>query len=208
MIAQDAKSAEIIRPILRGKDIKRYSYEFADKYLITTYNAYTDSEGNYIPSVDINDYPAVKVHLDNYSEQISKRQDKGDTPYNLRRCAYMDDFNKPKIMYSEIVQSPQFYLDNDSEFVSEASGFLLTGEDLEYLIDWLNSMTIAWVFKNFYAGGSLGEHGFRYKKVFLENLPIPKKHDSTNYKDNEILIQERLELTTEEIKFISSVVNP
>ena len=173
---------------------------------------------------NIDDFPAVRNYLLTFGKrklaQSGEKNIDGIQGNNARKktnnkwfetqdsIAYWDDFNKPKIMYSEIVQSPQFYLDNDSEIVSEASGFLLTGEDLEYLIDWLNSMTIAWVFKNFYAGGSLGEHGFRYKKVFLENLPIPKKHDSTNYKDNEILIQERLELTTEEIKFISSVVNP
>ncbi|MCB4951694.1 restriction endonuclease, partial [Streptococcus mutans] len=92
LIEQDPKSAEIIRPILRGKDIRRYSYDFANKYLITTYNEYTDSNEIKHPSININDYPAVKKHLDCYWNEINKRQDKGDTPYNLRRCAYMDDF--------------------------------------------------------------------------------------------------------------------
>ena len=85
LIAQDPKSAEIIRPILRGRDIKRYSYDFADKWLITTHNGTETKE-----RIDINDYPAVKAHLDSYYAKIAKRDDQGDTPYNLRCCAYWD----------------------------------------------------------------------------------------------------------------------
>ena len=91
LIAQDPKSAEIIRPILRGRDIKRYSYDFADKWLIATHNGTPTQE-----RIKIEDYPAVKMHLDSYYAKITKRDDQGDTPYNLRCCAYWDDFSKPK----------------------------------------------------------------------------------------------------------------
>ena len=202
MIAQDAKSAEIIRPILRGKDIKRYSYEFADKYLITTYNAYTDSEGNYIPSVDINDYPAVKVHLDNYSEQISKRQDKGDTPYNLRRCAYMDDFNKPKIVYQELTQGSRFALDENGEFILNNSGYLIVGENLRNLLTFLNSPAVEFAYKSFYST-NLGESGVRWLYNNIINLPIPKGIEATTEDD----VNQIYGFTTEEMNFISSVVN-
>ena len=84
LIAQDPKSAEIIRPILRGRDIKRYSYEFADKWLIATHNGTATQE-----RINIEDYPAVKMHLDSYYAKIAKRDDQGDTPYNLRCCAYL-----------------------------------------------------------------------------------------------------------------------
>jgi type II restriction/modification system DNA methylase subunit YeeA len=84
LIAKDPKSAEIIRPILRGRDIKRYSYEFADLWLINTHNGIRNKG---IPPVDINQYPAIKAHLDKYYPKISKRYDKGDTAYNLRNCA-------------------------------------------------------------------------------------------------------------------------
>ena len=50
----------------------------------------------------IEDYPAIKAHLDQYWDRISKRADKGDTPYNLRNCAYLEDFFKPKVVYMEI----------------------------------------------------------------------------------------------------------
>ncbi len=77
LIAKDPKSAEIIRPILRGKDIKRYGYDFHDKWLIVTHNGLR--EKNILP-VDVTKYPAIKEHLDQFYPQLAKRQDKGNTP--------------------------------------------------------------------------------------------------------------------------------
>ena len=88
LIAQDPKSAEIIRPILRGRDIKRYGYEFADLYLINTHNGVKEKG---IKRINIEDYPAVKAYLDLFYPQLEKRADQGDTPYNLRNCAYIEE---------------------------------------------------------------------------------------------------------------------
>lgn len=92
----------------------------------------------------------------------------------------MEEFSKPKILYSEIVRSPKFFLDNKCNFFPEATTFILSGtcEDLEFLNNFLNSDISALLFKLFYAGGGLGDAGIRYKKTFFENLPIPRK--STN----------------------------
>ena len=87
--------------------------------------------------------------------------------------SYWEDFFKPKIMYAEIVQQPKFYLDKKN-FLPEATSFILTGENLEYLVKVFNSKITAYLFKTFYAGGGLGEACFRYKKAFFENLPIPR----------------------------------
>ena len=92
------KTSELIRPILRGRDIKRYGYVDNGLFLINTHNGIR----NKLPRIDINDYPAVKAHLDQYWDRISTRADKGDTPYNLRNCAYLEDFSKPKVVYMEI----------------------------------------------------------------------------------------------------------
>ena len=218
LIKQDPKSAEIIRPILRGRDIKRYSYEFADKYVILAYF------GSYkiLPSK----YPAIYNHLKQYEEKLKER---GQCRYtssgrtnnngeylgqhhwleldNNPRLEYLEEFNKQKIIYSEIVQSPQFFLDERGEFFVEATSFLITGEHLDYLVDWLNSSIIAWVFKQFYAGGGLGKKGFRYKKKFLEQLPIPKPRNDMKYENTNDLIKAYLDLTDEETNFISSSVN-
>ena len=80
------RTAELIRPISRGRDIKRHGYNWANLWLINTHNGIKGR----IPRIDIKDYPAVKAHLDQYWDKIRDRADQGDTPYNLRNCAYLD----------------------------------------------------------------------------------------------------------------------
>nr|WP_258555318.1 TaqI-like C-terminal specificity domain-containing protein [Helicobacter mustelae] len=149
-----------------------------------------------IPPIDINQYPALKAHLDLHWDKIAKRLDKGITPYNLRNCAYLPEFAKPKIVYSEIVREPQFYLDNGEfkfgAFYAEATSFILSGNEsfessLEYLLGILHSKLATFAFKSFYAGGGLGESGYRYKKAFLERLPIPKISKSQEYEFVELV---------------------
>ena len=72
---------EIKRPILRGRDIKRYGYEWADLWLINTHNGVKEKN---LLRIDIDNYPAVKAHLDSYWDKIEKRADQGDTPYNCK----------------------------------------------------------------------------------------------------------------------------
>ncbi|OOQ31913.1 restriction endonuclease [Helicobacter pylori] len=172
------RTERLIKPILRGKDIKRYSYEWAGEWLINTHNGYTSAPKSKIPPIDIEKYPATKAHLDAHWDTIATRCDQGDTPYHLRNCAYLEDFEKEKIVYGEIVQEPRFYLDNGEcelgYFYAEATSFILTGEHLHYLLGMLHSKLITFAFKTFYAGGGLGESGYRYKKAFIERLPIPQ----------------------------------
>ncbi|TPH77565.1 class I SAM-dependent DNA methyltransferase [Helicobacter pylori] len=172
------RTETLIKPILRGKDIKRYSYEWAGEWVINTHNGYTSNLKFKIPPIDIEKYPTLKSHLDSHWDTIATRSDQGDTPYHLRNCAYLEDFEKEKIVYGEIVQEPRFYLDNGEcelgYFYAEATSFILTGEHLRYLLGMLHSKLITFAFKTFYAGGGLGESGYRYKKAFIERLPIPK----------------------------------
>ncbi|OOQ02499.1 restriction endonuclease [Helicobacter pylori] len=177
-MSERERTIELIKPILRGKDIKRYSYEWAHLWVINTHNGYTSTTKSKIPPIDIEKYPAIKAHLDAHYDAIVTRSDQGDTPYHLRNCAYLEDFEKEKIVYGEIVQEPRFYLDNGEcelgGFYAEATSFILTGEHLRYLLGMLHSKLITFAFKTFYAGGGLGESGYRYKKAFIERLPIPK----------------------------------
>ncbi|GHQ02267.1 type II restriction endonuclease [Helicobacter pylori] len=177
-MSERERTIELIKPILRGKDIKRYCYEWADLWVINTHNGYTSAFKSKIPPIDIEKYPAIKAHLDSHYDAITTRSDQGDTPYNLRNCAYLEDFEKEKIVYGEIVQEPRFYLDNGEcelgYFYAEATSFILTGEHLRYLLGMLHSKLITFAFKTFYAGGGLGESGYRYKKAFIERLPIPQ----------------------------------
>lgn len=96
----------------------------------------------------------------------------------------MDDFIKPKLMYSEIVQDPHFYYDENIHFYPEATTFIMNGHNLKSLLLILNSSIVFALFKLFYAGGGLGENGVRYKKAFLLNLRLPKLNDISVEKFN------------------------
>ena len=133
------RTAELIRPILRGRDIKRYGYVDNGLFLINTHNGIR----NKLPRIDINDYPAVKTHLDQYWDRISTRADKGDTPYNLRNCAYLEDFSKPKIIWKIIGSRLAFAIDNNGIMLNNAC-YLLTGNHLAHILGFLNSSPLIW----------------------------------------------------------------
>ena len=179
LIKQDPKCEEIIRPILRGRDIKRYGHDFADLWLINTHNGVKEKG---IKSINIDDYPVIKKHLDKYYLKLEKRQDKGDTPYNLRNCAYMEDFFKPKIIYPDIMRMPRqisalknypyFYYDTNNFYV-EATNFLMTGDDIDIVCSFLASELGFYAFSKFHTGPQFDNTGFRYKKIYLQELLIP-----------------------------------
>ena len=161
------RTDELIRPILRGRDIKRYGYVDNGLYLINTHNGIKGK----LPRIDINDYPTVKAHLDQYWDKISVRSDKGDTPYNLRNCAYLEDFNKPKIIFQEIVQNSQFLYDETIHYMCNDTGRIIVGAQLPFILGVLNSKLFFYAVKKFYSGGVLGEHGIRMKHTFFGNFP-------------------------------------
>lgn len=178
LIAKDPKSAEVIKPILRGRDIKRYKAEFADLWLINTHNGYADKNKCHIPRVDVKkDYPALWEYLNRINKimegQVEKRYDQGDHWSNLRNCAYFNEIEKEKIFYAEIVFDSAFHYGTNL-FYPEATTFIITGERLKYLTALLNSKLLTYAFRTFYAGGDLRGNTFRYKKVFIELLPVPK----------------------------------
>ncbi|OFX69672.1 MAG: hypothetical protein A2X12_01145 [Bacteroidetes bacterium GWE2_29_8] len=165
LIKEDSKSAEILVPVLRGRDIKRYLIEYADLWLINIHNGYKSTH-----KIDVNDYPAIKNHLTKYWKQICKRYDKGDTPYNLRNCAYIDEFYKEKIIYQEIVQQGEFLIDNANYFCID-TGRIIIGDNLKFLTCLFNSKLFFYSIKNYYGGGGLGEKGIRMKHTFFINFP-------------------------------------
>ena len=167
LVVANPKSAEIIKPVLRrGHDVQRYLTQGTGWWLIDTHNGYGD-----IPAVNIDNYPAIKNHLNGFYPRLKKRQDKGKTPYNLRNCAYHEEFTKEKLVWLDLTQKGRFAYDN-SGIYCEATIFLMTGENLKYLCTVLNSNLIAWFMKNTAPTG-MGMHP-RWKKVYVERLPIPK----------------------------------
>ncbi len=178
IINEDIKSAELIKPLLRGRDIKRYSYNKNGLYLINTHNGIKEKN---IPPINIKDYPAIKKHLDKYYKQLEKRQDKGNTPYNLRNCAYLLDFDKPKLIYPETTTSANFYYDEEN-FIPDKTNFIMTGEHLKYIMAVLSSKAGFYIFYHFYSNIQLGSAGFQYRKDSIEPFPIPEPDKETESK--------------------------
>ena len=210
--AERERTDALIRPILRGRDIKRYKAEWAGLYVLNVHNGIKEKN---IPPIKIEEYPAIKAHLDLYWDKIAKRSDKGDTPYNLRNCVYMDDFLKQKIVWAEMTNAPKFVLDNDCMFIDNTEYFL-TGDNLEYIVCILNSKLYTWLFDKICAKG-MGAR--KWRKQYVEVLPIPKPDCKTLFTFNDLYktrtestdliiedtIAQMLHLTSQEKLYIRSL---
>ncbi len=171
------RTAELIRPILRGRDIKRYGYVDNGLYLINTHNGVRGR----IPRIKIEDYPAIKAHLDQYWDRIATRADKGDTPYNLRNCAYLEDFNKPKVVYMEIqTDNPEegypfpCYSYDDKRCVVLNTAYIMSSETLDprYVLGILNSRVGKFLVKLYVT--QLQERQFRMLSQYVMKFPIAR----------------------------------
>ena len=195
LVKKDRKNKELLVPLLRGRDINRYSKNYADLYLINVHNGYKIGMEK-ISEINIDDYIFVKEHLNSFEPKLNKRSDKGKTPYNLRNCAYLNDFKNQKIIYGETVTGASFFLDNDG-FIIDKTAFMLLGESIKYILALLNSRFIEFAYKTFYAGIILSSSGFQYNKEYLKKLPIivPTQEQEeylTNLADKMLDSKERL----------------
>ena len=188
------RTAELIRPILRGRDIKRYAYEWANLWLINTHNGVKGK----IERIHIEDYPAVKAHLDLYWDKISKRADKGDTPYNLRNCAYLEDFSKPKIVWGNLNIKAGYALVEDFAFVNAPSPMIVPSS--KYLLAVLNSKIADYYIR--LLGVTRNGGYFEYKPMFVEKIPIPKNVDESIISEIETSIAVK-----DEVKIDASIYN-
>jgi len=169
LISEDSKSGDIIKPILRGEDIKAFVPDFAGLYLINSHNGIKNK--NLLPINVEKDFPAIYKWLSNFTDDLINRQDHGDHWTNLRNCAYLDEFSKPKIIYPNMTKFLPFIYD-ESGILTNQKCFILTGEHLKYLTGVFNSILWKFAFRNRFPE-LLGET-FELSKVFFERMPIKK----------------------------------
>ena len=171
LVAEDPKSSEIIKPVLRGRDIQRYVARWADLWLIDTHNGHDG-----FAAIEVDEYPAVRDYLSIFQIQLENRQDKGVTPYNLRSCAYHDDFKKEKIFWMHMSPEGRFAYSIEGEIYCNNKGYIMTGKSLKYLCAILNSSTITWVMQNIARTTGLGL--LQWEKFAVERFPIPEPNIS------------------------------
>jgi hypothetical protein len=147
LVAQDSHCAEIIKPYLRGQDVKRWVPEWAGMWMIllksSENHAWPWSEaGDSAERIFAQAYPSLHAHLKAFEDALRKRQDRGRFWWELRSCAYYDAFERPKLLYQEIQFHSTYCLETD-DLHSNNKTFLVLSADL-YLLAVLNSPLIWW----------------------------------------------------------------
>ncbi len=174
MTGANKKCEEILVKHLRGRNIHQYQIEWEGSYLINCHNGLKEEK---LPPIDINDYIPVKEHLDHFHDRLIARKDKGDTPYNLRNCAYLRDFAKKKIIYPNQTTQLGFYLDNEGFYINQKA-YMIVGEHLGYLTAFFNSVLFKYCFTDSFPiiqGG-----GREMNKVIFEQIPVKDVSDEEN----------------------------
>ncbi|HEB8411170.1 TPA: Eco57I restriction-modification methylase domain-containing protein [Campylobacter jejuni] len=185
--AEKERTAKLIRKMLRGRDIKRYSYEWAGLWVINTHNGYKNQNGEKVEAINIEHYPSLKKHFDEFYPQLEKRADKGLTPYNLRNCAYLDEFEKEKIVWNPVSGEYLFSYIKEHIFFNN-SLFMMTLDvfSLKYILAFMNSNCYKWLITlktNLIQTGSYA-YGAKDK---IERLPIPKINSKNEKLANELI---------------------
>ena len=188
--AERERTAALIRPILRGRDIKRYGYDWANLWLINTHNGVRGR----IPRINIEDYPAVKVHLNQYWNKICDRDDQGDTPYNLRNCVYLEDFFKPKIIWKRVGSIIRFAYDTHGILGLDSTCFAV-GSHIPYLCCVLNSSMGHYLLNN---APRTGTGDLLISVQAVEPIKVPPVTDNENM--FEVFIKEQSMNPTAELE--------
>jgi type I restriction-modification system DNA methylase subunit len=188
------RTAELIRPILRGRDIKRYGYDWAGLWLINTHNGVKGLK----PRIDVNEYPAVKEHLDKYWDKISTRADKGDTPYNLRNCAYVDLFYKPKICWKAVGRNLTFSIINPGTFLTAPASFISANKYNHYITAFLCSKVGRYfIYQN---SDTTGAGDIMLNIQSLIRFPIPKPESLEAQEEIDKLVKDQMSKYSTEVQ--------
>ena len=207
---------------MRGRDIKKYSYKFADLYIITTFPSL---------KIDIEMYSAVKQHLLSFGfDRLKQTGDVGSRKKSNNKwfetqdsIGYWEDFSKQKIIWIELADKGRFAIDISDKYLTLNGTFIMTGNDLEFICAVLNNPITSWHFNTFCISSGVGTNQWRelyVRNLLIPNIPIEsqinivrlikdindleiKKKDYKNEIDRvNMLIYNLFELNNEEISFI------
>ena len=193
--AERQRTKNLIRPLLRGKNIDRYGVNKENEYIIVIPSGLTEkNKADQAPEKFFeNNYSQIYRHLKSFEHTPSKgkglinRDDQGDYWWELRPCDYYAEFEKEKLIWSELTQRPQFVYDEEKAYILN-TGYMITGRtrlEIRYLCGVLNSILGGYIFRKYYASG-LGKKGIRYLATFVKRLPAPLMDDTNRVLVNEI----------------------
>ncbi len=206
------KTTELIRPILRGRDIKRYHYEYADLYLIATFPS---------KHYDIEKYPTIKNYLLSFGLERLEQSGKKYDSFSARKktnnkwfetqdsISYWEDFNKPKIVWGNLNLSATYAIVPEGIMINAPATMIVPAN--RSLLCILNSKLADYYIRNL--GVTRNGGYFEYKPMFIEQLPVPKRIDENLFasfdmkelaceKEINHMVYELYGLTDKEIAFI------
>lgn len=149
LIAEHPSSADLLKPFLRGRDVKRWQVDFADQYLIKIESSankahpWSGKKDEEAEKVFAQTYPAIHAHLELYRDKLIKRSDQGQYFWELRACIYWEEFESPKIILGRFMNKATFSYDPVAYFHNDAL-YMIAGAN-EYVVSILNS-SIGWWF--------------------------------------------------------------
>ena len=181
LIAKDEASADVIKPVLFGRDVRRYSVEFLDRYVIYLH-----------PKLNVQDYPAIKAHLIRYKDALERRA-ASQKWFELQQPAtsLMEHNREPKIVYPIIANECRFALDTRGYFINDKL-FTLPSNDTS-LLAVLNSRLA-----NFYFGcvcAALEGSGSRYlefRAQYVDEFPMPSDFSNSEQRSELASLAKRM----------------
>jgi hypothetical protein len=196
LIKQDAKSAEIIKPLLRGRDLGRYNFKCPNLYIIGTFPTL---------GIDIKKYPAIEKHLKSFGKEklvqtgeAGSRKKTGNKWFETQdQINYWHNFEKPKILYPNMVKDISFTYDDEGYYVNDKC-FILTGENLKYLLAVFNSKLFRYCYEDDFPelqGNSREIKAFVMKELFVK-YPNDKEQEPFEALTNKILQLKKEKLPT------------
>ncbi|MGK7961133.1 TaqI-like C-terminal specificity domain-containing protein [Crocosphaera sp.] len=182
LIAEHSSSAEVLKPFLRGRDVKRWVVNFSELYLIKIESSenkkhpWSDKPNTEAEMIFSDTYPAIYQWLNQYRKQLIKRYDQGKYFWELRSCKYWDEFQESKILLGRFMDKSTFAFDQKGYFNNDA--LYIISQTNKYIVAILNS-SVSWWFLSLICTDL--QNG--YLQAFIENIsqiPIPK---ATNKQD-------------------------
>ena len=175
LIDQHQSSSEVIKPFLRGRDVKKWDIDFIDHYLIRIESSenkehlWTNKPQREAEAIFFKTYPAIFEHFQQFRDQLIGRSDQGKFFWELRSCKYWQEFEEPKIIFPDIALSSRFTYCDDIMYV-DMTAFIIPTKDL-YVLGILNSNLIE-MFISLISSQVRGDY-LRFKRQYVSQIPIP-----------------------------------
>jgi hypothetical protein len=165
LVDVDIKNAEIVVPLIRGRDIEKYQIRPVTKWLIATKNEFKVKQA----------FPSIAKYLDKRNKELDRkaeiRSDQGAHWMNLRDCAYYEQMEGKKIIWLELTTKNRFAYSDKGEYILN-SAYMMCGPHLHYMLGILNSRMIGYYFQ--FLANSSGMGTTQWRKYAVEEIPVPK----------------------------------